>query len=463
MSKISFGIRELDQYFKEALHPGITILIAGYPGAGKTTFAATIGYRNCLKGEKVLYLSFFEHADRFKSQMRSLGLDFEEHEKNGLFKYVKVPLIPSQEAVDSFVRRLMELATSFQPRIIVIDGITPLVQVMRDESKIRSFLQTVVYDVPRIIQGMLILVADLPFGAEEVKLAGIEFTVDAVFIMKYRVITSRIIRFLEIRKIRGAPLNIAEVPYQIAKKKGIKLFFPTLLHELKPPKFNEELYFGIPILDKSIAPLYKGIVILVTFPPQARTILYTISPFIKLVIQNRLKSLIISYKYSDQELSTILDRVLKAIGYPINEFKKLILGFYSFNPTAMSFQEVFFREDEIIEKLKPDMIAVHGLDIIFKIVEFSGTGLDRLFVSLHNRLLVHRSNGKIIIYFIPKLGKRLTDTLASLADMVIDISYTIRRNMLKPRIIVWKKMHEPVIIDPDVLLKQITSSLTQSE
>ncbi|WFO76048.1 AAA family ATPase [Desulfurococcaceae archaeon MEX13E-LK6-19] len=460
MSNISFGIKEFDQYFKKALRPGMTILIAGYPGAGKTTLAATIGYRNCAKGGKVLYISFFEHADRFKLQMRSLGLNFDKYEEKGLFKYIKVPLIPSQEAIDDFMRQLMEFTVKFQPKIIIIDGITPLVQVMKDEAKIRSFLQTVVYDIPRLIKGMLILVADLPFGTEEVKLAGIEFTVDAVFIMKYKVITSRIIRFLEIRKIRGAPLDIAEVPYQIAEKQGIRLFFPVIPKELKPPLIEEPLHFGLPTLDDTLGPIYKGSVIVIAYPPHIRPLTHAGGLIASLIVNNKLKTVIVSYKYSDKEIKKIIESTFKKYGY-LDELMKYIAGIHTLNPTAMSFQEVFFREDKIIEELNPDVVVIHGFDVIFRIVEFSGTGLDRLYSLLYNRLLRLKSEGRIVVFFIPKLGGKFVETLSSLADVTFTIDYKIEENKIKPVIIAWKKPCEPILVSPDLLYRHIEKRLSQ--
>lgn len=67
MPRICFGIKELNQYFDGARKPGTAMLIVGYPGTGKTILAATIAYNNCLRRVKVLYMSFFEHLERFMS------------------------------------------------------------------------------------------------------------------------------------------------------------------------------------------------------------------------------------------------------------------------------------------------------------------------------------------------------------------------------------------------------------
>lgn len=55
-----------------------------------------------------------------------------------------------------------------------------------------------------------------------------------------------------------------------------------------------------------------------------------------------------------------------------------------------------------MEELKPDAVIVFGFDVVYNIVEFSGTDLDLLYSLMYNRMLKYKSEGKIIVFFLPK-------------------------------------------------------------
>jgi circadian clock protein KaiC len=72
-----FGVEGLDKLFGEALKPPVTIVIAGHPGAGKTTLASSICYYNAINGHKCFYVSLQEDKAKLYGNMRNLGLDLE--------------------------------------------------------------------------------------------------------------------------------------------------------------------------------------------------------------------------------------------------------------------------------------------------------------------------------------------------------------------------------------------------
>ncbi|MFP3172752.1 MAG: ATPase domain-containing protein, partial [Acidilobus sp.] len=55
---------------------GSIILVAGYPGAGKTTLASQFAYAGAASGEPSLYVSFVEPRDDFIDNALSFGMDF---------------------------------------------------------------------------------------------------------------------------------------------------------------------------------------------------------------------------------------------------------------------------------------------------------------------------------------------------------------------------------------------------
>ncbi|MGC9113190.1 RAD55 family ATPase, partial [Acidilobus sp.] len=58
--RIFLGVPGLDDMFSEGVPRGSIILVAGYPGAGKTTLASQFAYQGASSGEPSLYVSFVE-------------------------------------------------------------------------------------------------------------------------------------------------------------------------------------------------------------------------------------------------------------------------------------------------------------------------------------------------------------------------------------------------------------------
>ncbi len=257
-----FGIEGLDQYYAKALEPGTSMLVAGHPGAGKTTFASTICYANMLKGEPCLFVSFGEYKDRFYKQMSHFGMNFAEYEKKKLFKYIKLPLITTQAALDNFIGELMEKISEIGAKIVVVDGITPMLQIM-SEPHARSVLQTVMYDIPRLTQGLLILIADLPFGEEKIGFGGIDFVADIVIIMKHRIERNLLVRTMELRKFRGAPITVSEIPFRIVEDHGLHTFIPPTFEEIGARLGKKQYKLGIDVIDKEIGGIKAGSSILI--------------------------------------------------------------------------------------------------------------------------------------------------------------------------------------------------------
>ena len=131
--QFTFGIDVLNEYFGSALTPGTTLLVAGNPGAGKTTLASTICYKNALKGLPCLYVSFVEDREKFLRIMKSLGMDFEKLEQENLFKYIRIPVIATEDVTDFLSSAINEEIKKQGTKVIVIDSVNPLLDALGKE------------------------------------------------------------------------------------------------------------------------------------------------------------------------------------------------------------------------------------------------------------------------------------------------------------------------------------------
>ncbi|MCS7128050.1 MAG: ATPase domain-containing protein, partial [Desulfurococcaceae archaeon] len=157
---ITLGIEDLDVRYRDILKFGATIVIVGKPGCGKTILASTICYKNALKGVKCLYISMNEFEDEFTYYMKKLNMDFTELSGKS-FKFVSTSIPAGEEAVKDFIQQISELIAGFKPNVVVIDSINPLLRAIKSIER-RAWVQNFFRSIPRIINGLLIFVAEDP-------------------------------------------------------------------------------------------------------------------------------------------------------------------------------------------------------------------------------------------------------------------------------------------------------------
>jgi len=95
---ISFIVEVLGDFVAE---PRL-VVVAGHPGAGKTTLASYMCYYVMQRGERCLYISFQEDGDRLYKQLYNIGLDFKRFEDLKQHTFIKLP-VPFV-AVSSFIK-----------------------------------------------------------------------------------------------------------------------------------------------------------------------------------------------------------------------------------------------------------------------------------------------------------------------------------------------------------------------
>lgn len=126
--RISSGVERLDAMLDgEGFYRGSTIMIAGTPGTGKTSFGASFVNAACLRGEKCLYFSFEESPDQIVRNMRSIGIDLAPHIESGLLDIHSSR--PTMHGLEMHLVMLLKQVSEKQPRVVVIDPLTDLITI----------------------------------------------------------------------------------------------------------------------------------------------------------------------------------------------------------------------------------------------------------------------------------------------------------------------------------------------
>ena len=122
--RVSAGFERLDTMLGGGLFRGSSTLITGVPGTSKTTLAGKFAEAACRRGERTLFVSFDESADRIVRNLTSVGIQLKPHLKIGLLRMYS-GRTETIGAEDHLVK-LKTLIREHQPRCLVIDPISAI-------------------------------------------------------------------------------------------------------------------------------------------------------------------------------------------------------------------------------------------------------------------------------------------------------------------------------------------------
>jgi len=434
--KYTTGISGLDRLIGEITAP-YTILVAGHPGAGKTTMATTICYANALQGKKCLYLTFYEDKEKYYRFMKRLGLDLESVEAKGLYKFIKLPLTLDTELLISEISK--SISEGYD--IIVLDSISVLLEPVIGSSEKRSWLLNYFYQLPVLLNGLLILVAELPFGEEKLGLGSIEFIVDAMIILKHRVEDGFLTRIIEVRKARGAPIHIAETFFSITEDLGISVFTPPVLAEL--PVEGGEVKLVCKYLKETAGHYHRGFIINIFYPPGPGIGLEVFLGILALAIINNMKALVISYTHPSLIIRENIKNRLVMSGLSSEKAERVLEKYMiitALNPHAHSLTQLVARELAIIEQVKPDIVVFYGVHLARDHI----TGLTTYLKELFNEIMYLKSKRLIDIRIGCCLDEYSCNVETTLADVTYKFEKVFREDgSIDTRIYVYRRFKEP--------------------
>ena len=437
----TFGISTLDKLLKPVLEPPSTIVVAGHPGSGKTTLASTICYANALNSKKCLFISQQEDKQKLYRNMKRLGMDFYTLETKGLVKYLSFPI---SSAVEEIINEMSSVIASQDFRVVVVDSINPLLNAVEHSHAKRAWLQNYFYNLPKTINGVCVLVAELPFGSKTIDLGSIEFVADAVLILKHEIESNLLARKLEIRKSRSSPISIAEIPFSIVENKGIELYAPPILEEIA--REGSEIDVCCTKLKDIIKHLHKGMTVYISYPPDARPLIY-IPMFIGIAVLNDLKIHILSYLYPPDVIKDLIRKSLSQTGISREIVDKIIQDYIkirSINPFTYSVDELAIRELLMVPD-DVDIVVFHGIEI------FATRSKEEYIKSLYNELNYLKNMGKLIIRIGSIVNKEVYDINSMLSDVVIRHDVEQIDGEYRYKMYIWRRGEEPHIIKQEEL------------
>lgn len=201
--KVSTGIQSLDRILAGGFNRGDTVLVAGQPGAGKTTLGLQFLYDGATKyGENGIYVTFIESVDKLKRDALKIGWDFEKLIKEKKVRFLDLMQATGEKGLEAnFAVMITEIELASAKRIVV-DSLSAMTTYIETKADARTFVGM----VNRLLENAgctSILLVEMPWGKSDIGSGFEEFLADGLIVLKSSIDGFRVRRMLFVPKMRG--------------------------------------------------------------------------------------------------------------------------------------------------------------------------------------------------------------------------------------------------------------------
>jgi circadian clock protein KaiC len=140
--RIPSGIPALDKMMGgKGFFRGSSILVSGTAGTGKTSIAACFANETCNRKERCIYFAFEESPQQIVRNMRSIGLNLQQHIDNGLLQMHSSR--PTLFGLEMHLVSIHKMIRKFGPKVVILDPISNLITVGQ-MSEVKSMLMRLI-------------------------------------------------------------------------------------------------------------------------------------------------------------------------------------------------------------------------------------------------------------------------------------------------------------------------------
>ena len=359
LPKALTGISGLDEITQGGLPRGRPTLVCGAAGCGKTMLAAEFLVHGALQhGEPGVFMSFEESSDDLVANMRSLGYDLEQLQRDHLLviDHVKIERSEIEETgeydLEGLFIRLGHAIQRIGARRVVLDTIEALFSGLPNQALLRAELRRLFHWLKD--RGMTAIVTG-ERGENSLTRYGLEeYVADCVLLLDHRIIDQVSTRRLRVVKYRGSAHGTNEYPFLIGAH-GLSVLPITSLR-LDHQAHAERVSTGVRGLDEMLGAqgVYRGSSVLVS--GAAGTGKSSVSAsFVDAVCARGEKAVLFAYEESESQLL----RNMKSIGIDLARWKKKgLLQIHASRPTLHGLEQHLVSMYDIVNRTRPDAVVV---------------------------------------------------------------------------------------------------------
>lgn len=231
--RIFTGMPSIDELLEGGFPSDSMIVITGHTGTGKSIFASQFLYNCAVKCKKRgVYACFTETKKCFLRNMRELGWDFDQLEKEGKVSTLSLS-VSKESGVQANINKIIDRITALKADVFVADPFSAMIMALNENIDVQVMIN-LLYKFIKKRNCLCILIMDKPQGNFESFTRGeeiVKFTADAIIDLDMNLDEDgKLQRKMTIMKMRGTNHSRLSHPYVIDKN-GF-----TLLKEKKDVK-----------------------------------------------------------------------------------------------------------------------------------------------------------------------------------------------------------------------------------
>ena len=212
--RVSTGVDGFDELIEDGFPIESIILVAGSPGAGKTTFAAQFLVQGAASSEKGLYVCFAETKQSLHRNLLRFGWDFQDLERRGRLSVLDLSTT-KEPGIQGNLNLILEKIMELNAKRLVIDSFTAFSMALREPTDVR-FLIHLLYRFLQKAGCTTIMISDTAWGSERIGLGVEEFVADGVILLLTRFDnTGRLRRTCRVLKMRSTDHSRLTHDYEI--------------------------------------------------------------------------------------------------------------------------------------------------------------------------------------------------------------------------------------------------------
>lgn len=202
MRQLSSGMPQLDALLGGGLEEGMSTLVAGPPGSGKSTVAAQFVSAACQRGEPAAIFLFEESRNNMLNRADKLGLKLNDAINAGL---LTVQQIDPAELTPGQFTQAVTAAESAGARIIVIDSLNGYLNAVPDERFLATYLhELLTYLGQRGVVTIVVGVHSGMIGSTMTTSVDASYIADNVVMLRYFEVEGEVRQAISVFKKRGS-------------------------------------------------------------------------------------------------------------------------------------------------------------------------------------------------------------------------------------------------------------------
>ena len=200
--QLSSGLKELDQLIGGGLEEGMSTLISGPPGTGKSTLAAQFVHAATSRGEACAMFLFEEARNNMLNRSAGLGMDMTGAIESGLLMVQQID--PAELAPGQFTQAVID-AVERGARMVVIDSLNGYLNAVPDERFLTIYLhELLTYLGQRGVVSLVVGVQQGMLGSAMSTAVDASYIADNVIMLRYFEADSEVRQAISVFKKRGS-------------------------------------------------------------------------------------------------------------------------------------------------------------------------------------------------------------------------------------------------------------------